>query len=293
VRDLAKGSPAQRREILGYKLGKVEPELSSNKYIERGNIREPVIAQYILDNFDIEPSDTVYHHGEFDTHLATPDGLSSMFDMDRITSEIKTSKHNLDPDLPGGHFATTGYYDQVQWQMHVMGGDRCLFVWEQHDDNWPNPEPVSAPQFKWISRDQARIDQLVDIAEEALAEVATQRAKGGEQAEVARMDSRLEELTSTILEARAEEGAAKKKREAAWKEAISLVELQGIELAESDTAKLSYTTTTKPVDTPDMEAMLKRAPKLVEQYNNLVTRCMKRETKTITTFTVNALKKDK
>src|SRR5574344_240664 len=33
------------------------------------------------------------------------------------------------------------YYVQVQVQLFVTGAEACVFAWEQHNDEWPSPEP--------------------------------------------------------------------------------------------------------------------------------------------------------
>ncbi|WP_306420813.1 YqaJ viral recombinase family protein [Arthrobacter sp. JCM 19049] len=51
---------------------------SGNPYTEHGRRREPVIANWVLENFNIFPSSQLFHSRENRLHLATPDGWASM-----------------------------------------------------------------------------------------------------------------------------------------------------------------------------------------------------------------------
>jgi hypothetical protein len=58
--------------------------------------------------------------------------------------------------------------------MYVCDATRCLYAWEQHDDNWvegadgiERPTPI-ANTWEWIDRDDARIAELVLVADEFL-----------------------------------------------------------------------------------------------------------------------------
>ena len=134
------GNGAKRREIITNKVTGVFEDLFHLPYVNHGNLREPVIAAWIKDNFGIEPCDYVYSHGSNPRLLASPDGVT----LDPFTgelviggsaalSEIKTSKHDLTPGtfregsdrildqiIPGSKFDLSGYYLQMQWQMFVM-----------------------------------------------------------------------------------------------------------------------------------------------------------------------------
>jgi len=269
VAKLAKGSQADRRAIKVEKLtGKFE-DLTGNKYIDRGNAREPVIAAWIEANFDIAPSLNVYA-GENLRHLATPDGRSVMFELDRLTSEIKTSKYDMNPK--GVKFRASTYGDQMQWQMHVMGGIRVLFVWEQHDDNWPDPTPVhNEPQWAWVERDQKRIDQLVTIADEFLDDL--DRSRPDDLAPVGDIRPDLAQLAHDLLIHRNAEAVAKKQKEAVWK----LLQAATADLdeyaAKNEEASISVGLVIQPdIDVLDEGKMRERSPRLVSQYEALVAR---------------------
>lgn len=287
IAQLAKGSTADRRRIIREKLTGERQDLSGNKYVERGNEREPVIMAWVEENFDLAPSSLLYA-GTDPRHLATPDGVSNLFFIDGLTAEVKTSKHNMDPAL--AHFKGSGYMDQMQWQMHVMGGQRVLFVWEQHDDNWPDPKPVhDEPQWRWIDRDQKRIDELVAIADDFLRSLDHARPEG--LAPVGDIPAEMAQLAHEILQHRNTEAAAKVLREAAWKKLQALNEGVTEFAAENDQARISISTVQKDADVLDEALMRERAPRAVEQYEALVKRYTKRKPlPPKTTLTVTAKK---
>lgn len=126
-----------------------------NAYMEHGRAREPHIARWAADHFGIDPSDALYRHEVEARHLATPDGLG---DGGRVLAEIKTTTKSLE-QVP------RTYLRQIWWQQHVLGAERTLFVWEQHD----HFVPIGAPRWQWIERDDAEIARLVRLAGEVLA----------------------------------------------------------------------------------------------------------------------------
>lgn len=114
-----------------------EPRI--NTYMQHGNEREPIIVQWASGNFNMTGNDVLFH-GENIQHLATPDGLGENF-----VAEIKTSIKPI-------HEIKQGYMNQIQWQMHVLQVDKCLFLVEQHN----NFKPLSI-EYEWIYRDEQRI----------------------------------------------------------------------------------------------------------------------------------------
>jgi len=162
VRDLAKGGTSVRDKLIESKrTGK--RDFFGNKYTEWGLEREPILVETMLKPEGFFGSDVLYHAQENKRHLATPDALY-LSDGIVLVGEIKTGKGELAPGSAG--FIANGYYDQMQFQMYVVGDDcmECLYVWEQHEDFVPKPA-----QKEWIKRDQARINELVAIADEFLA----------------------------------------------------------------------------------------------------------------------------
>ena len=90
-------------------------------------------------------------------HLATPDGLRSNGASLELC-EIKTTGKSWS-SIP------RSYLRQVWWQQYVLGAERTLVVWEQHD----NFVPLDAePRCKWVDRDENEIHVLVSLADRLL-----------------------------------------------------------------------------------------------------------------------------
>lgn len=118
----------------------VEPQI--NSYMAHGNDREPIIAEWAAGNFGMTANSYLFY-GDNSQHLATPDGLGEGF-----VGEIKTSLKPLKEIL-------NYYMNQIQWQLHVMNVERCLFLVEQHKDFIP-----SNIDYRWVERDEQRIATL-------------------------------------------------------------------------------------------------------------------------------------
>src|SRR5699024_3998248 len=76
-------------------------------------------------------------------------------------AEIKTSVQDLDA-------AARTYANQLQWQLHVTGCERVLFVVEHRH--------TLRRDFRWIGRDAARIALLAEHEDAFLAEPDARRA---------------------------------------------------------------------------------------------------------------------
>ena len=290
IRDLAKGYAADRRRILQEKVTGERPDLSGNQYIEWGNLREPVIQEWILERFGIQPSASIYGHDEDPGRLATPDGLLvDDFTEEVLVAEIKTSKHDLTPGrldgdrvlyevARGSHFAKTGYYDQMQWQMHVVGATLTLFAWEGHNDNWsgwPGRGPVPTEiSHAWVPIDRARIAELIKIYDQFQIEVAAARALAEETGETPDAEAVLPEeeadLARQVIEARAEESAAKKKREAAWARLLEIAKERGDDFrASGEGVRVSWTTSRKMVPSFDEARARAKAPAVFRRFEEI------------------------
>jgi hypothetical protein len=123
---------------------------SGNAYTDHGRAREPHIARWVHDHFSLAPSDALFHAVPDRRHLATPDCVS---DDGSVLAEIKTTSKPFDR-IP------KGYLRQIWWQQYVLGAERTLFVWEQHDEF----VPVGAPRHRWVERDEDEIAMLVHRA---------------------------------------------------------------------------------------------------------------------------------
>jgi hypothetical protein len=127
---------------------------TGNAFTEHGREREPHIARWVHDHFSLVPSDALFHSVPERRHLATPDCIS---DDGTVLAEIKTTSRPFDR-IP------KHYLRQIWWQQYVLGAERTLFVWEQHDDF----VPVGPPRHQWVERDEDEIAALVDRADRLL-----------------------------------------------------------------------------------------------------------------------------
>ena len=130
------------------------PRFGGNAYTDHGRKREPEIAAWVAATHGILPSSALFCAETEKRHLATPDGI--MQDADgRITlAEIKTTNKSW-RTIP------RTYLRQVWWQQHVLGAERTLFVWEEHEDFQPLHDE---PKCVWIDRDEREISRLVTLA---------------------------------------------------------------------------------------------------------------------------------
>ena len=129
-----------------------------NAFTEHGKVREPEIARWVAREHGIPWSAALYHAADEPLHLATPDGV-----VERggavLLCEIKTTGRSW-RSIP------RSYLRQVWWQQYVLGAERTLVVWEQHDQFIPvRPEPRS----RWVERDESEIHGLVTLANRFLA----------------------------------------------------------------------------------------------------------------------------
>lgn len=317
IRDWGVGS--KRRGILDFKVTGEMEDLSSNPYVNHGNLREPIIAEYIEARWGITPCDAVYSHGDNPRHLASPDGISLdpltgellMGGEEAVLAEIKTSKHDLHPGrlnekrelvemLPGTEFERSGYYAQMQWQMYVMQATRTLFVWERREDK-PDPEtglfmPAEPPQHVWIMRDEKAIERLLEVAERALAEIDAARAAVLPNAlpPVSDFPAEQSALVLEYRQALEAESRAKKAKAAAWEKLQALYLGEGKEDFSKEipgVARVTVSTTSKVVRKVNEDKMRQRAPKIVERYENLRARYTEEVPETKQGLTITAPKK--
>ena len=138
---------------------------SGNAYTDHGRAREPEIARWVERHYGIISSDALFHASGQTTHLATPDGLAVAASGHLELAEIKTTKSPW-RSIP------RSYLRQVWWQQYVLGAERTLLVWEQHDDFVPRN---AEPECRWIDRDESQIHLLVQLADRVLDIVAAGR----------------------------------------------------------------------------------------------------------------------
>lgn len=131
---------------------------TGNAYTEHGRAREPEIARWVRAVHGIPPSTALFHADRHPLHLATPDGVAVQGGA-VVTAEIKTTGRPW-RSIP------RAYLRQVWWQQHVLGAERTLVVWEQHEDF----VPIGAePRWQWVDRDENEIHVLVGLAERLLS----------------------------------------------------------------------------------------------------------------------------
>ncbi len=134
---------------------------SGNAYTDHGRRREPEIAAWVAATHRIQPSSALFHAEVEKRHLATPDGIA-VDAAGRVTlCEIKTTKKAW-RSIP------RSYLRQVWWQQHVLGAERTLVVWEEHDDFVPVEDE---PRCAWVDRDEREIRTLVGMATELIDEL--------------------------------------------------------------------------------------------------------------------------
>ena len=124
---------------------------SGNAYTAHGRVREPEIARWVAATHGILPSSALFHAVVEKRHLATPDGVV-VDGAGRVTlCEIKTTNKSW-RSIP------RSYLRQVWWQQHVLGAERTLVAWEEHDAFVPVGDE---PRCEWVDRDEAEIAKLV------------------------------------------------------------------------------------------------------------------------------------
>ena len=138
-------------KLFGYGFG-------GNAYTDHGRAREPEIARWVERHHEIVSSDALFHAAGETEHLATPDGLALRTSGHLELAEIKTTSSRW-KSIP------RSYLRQIWWQQYVLGAERTLLVWEQHDDFVPIS---SEPECRWIDRDENEIYQLVRLADQVL-----------------------------------------------------------------------------------------------------------------------------
>ncbi|MBX0300680.1 YqaJ viral recombinase family protein [Cryobacterium sp. 1639] len=140
---------------------------SGNPFTDHGRAREPEIAAWVQANYGIEPSTNLFHAAGQPRHLATPDGLglagNGVFEL----AEIKTTSKPW-RSIP------RSYLRQIWWQQYVLGADRTLLVWEEHDNFVPRS---AVPECRWIDRDDDQISILVGYANQLIDLLNHQRER--------------------------------------------------------------------------------------------------------------------
>ncbi len=136
-------------------------DFSGNAYTVHGRRREPQIARWVAATHGIEPSTACFHAARETRHLATPDGLAEDPSGRIVLCEIKTTNKTW-RSIP------RSYLRQVWWQQYVLGAERTLVVWEQHDGFVPTADE---PRCAWVDRDAEQIRTLIGLADAVIDEL--------------------------------------------------------------------------------------------------------------------------
>jgi len=130
---------------------------TGNAFTDHGRRREPELAGWAGRVYEMIASGALFHAPGRADHLATPDGLRER-DGRLELCEIKTTSSAW-RSIP------RNYLRQVWWQQYVLGAERTLVIWEQHD----NFVPVAVePEVRWVDRDDREIAKLIDLADQLL-----------------------------------------------------------------------------------------------------------------------------
>jgi hypothetical protein len=141
---------------------------SGNAYTDHGRRREPEIARWVAATHGIEPSSALFHAVVEKRHLATPDGIMQDADGRIVLAEIKTTNKTW-RSIP------RNYLRQVWWQQHVIGAERTLVAWEEHDGFVPVDDD---PRCAWVDRDEVEIAKLVGLATSLIDELYSRTQLG-------------------------------------------------------------------------------------------------------------------
>lgn len=299
------GNPTQvKRTIEDLVREKLDgSSFAGNHFTEWGKLREPVILAELERRWGIRGCGLLVHAEGNSRHAATPDGAGVNFDGLLDLAEIKTSKNDVRFGSP--KFEQAGYFFQMQWQMYCTGALRVLYVVERHDDDWlgwdlrdrstwllesgPRPEPIVT---EWVARDDAVIEQMVRLADEALAAVDAERERRAQAASslAAALDPRggvetvagLEAgvlavvgdavqslveveaagLAAEVVAGRVDEAAGKKRKESAWARLQALGAEHGDFSVKGAAGSVRYIAAVEAeVDVVDMEAATAAHPK--------------------------------
>lgn len=106
--------------------------VEENAYLLWGKARELSVAEYVTGLYpEMKHESRLFFSELNERYLASPDMIGYV-DGEPALCEIKTSSRAV---IPGGDlFRDSGYYQQMQWQMLVLGVDKCLYALEQHTD---------------------------------------------------------------------------------------------------------------------------------------------------------------
>jgi hypothetical protein len=179
IRDLymrRKSIPA----LVAEKLAGPQPELN-NQYVNYGRDREQDLVGCItVEHPGMVHETHVFHAADNSRYLGSPDALGEALLPEGpvlAVGEVKTGKHNIRGGMPD--YYGKGYHIQQQWCMRVTGARISLYVGEQHDSQWPDPQPLDLFPEVYVERyNPALVAELEVLADQFLA--ALDKATAGE-----------------------------------------------------------------------------------------------------------------
>lgn len=161
------GALATENSIDSILKSKFYTDFVGNPATDWGLEREPILLEWA----EFNQNKYLFKSDENPRFMATPDGIKMSEGNDSIVlCQVKTSSKPLTKIPPN-------YYRQMQWEMFVMGANRNLLVWEQHENFVPvGLEPVTL----WVERDEETINKLKKLADALLVRLDEANAFGKE-----------------------------------------------------------------------------------------------------------------
>lgn len=161
-----------------YLKSKLDESFTGNSYTVHGNDRE----RHMLAAYNLEQNHYLYRSAENPRHVATPDAIHVPADGRLVLAQAKTTKRKFKTvggvevivppftNARGERAIPPAYQRQMWWEQYVMGAERTLFVFEEHE----NFQPVDMePDSCWFYRDDDQIAQLITIADLVLEGIDT------------------------------------------------------------------------------------------------------------------------
>jgi hypothetical protein len=170
-------------KLVAEKLAGPQPELNTPPIVY-GREREADLVECIRVEYpEMKHESRVFHAADNSRYLGSPDALGEAVYAGTpllAVGEVKTGKHNIRGGMPD--YYGKGYHIQQQWCMRVTGARISLYVGEQHDSQWPDPQPLDLFPEVYVERyNPALVAELEVLADQFLA--ALDKATAGEQPE--------------------------------------------------------------------------------------------------------------
>lgn len=220
-----------------------------NRYTQWGKTREPVIAEQLRESFGMLPEARVFRSASNPRYLASPDAVRVITGDDGDVlevAEIKTSGVDIAPFTSA--YDKKGYEFQQQWVMGVLGAERSLYAWEQHDGDWlarggryEEPEPLDLfVPTAWVEFDADLFAELVVVADHFLErlDAALAAARAGDEPVI---DEELDTLAVNYLRGLDLEKEAKGLKEPAYRAMFERLDAGEAVVQESPLARVSFT----------------------------------------------------